>query len=519
MFKSRFALFILSAVFIVLAFFRLQFPDLDHGDEYSDANILSAGENFVRFGFLKCKFLPMFEVNAKEVRNLYTHVPPLPDILNGLQRLLFRTDSLPFFRMVAVCVAFLNLFFWYVFIKDFSARVLVAFLAGLFYLTNSMFLYGIDALHQPSYANALLPAIFFTYFQLLKAQGRRPFLYFLVWFLYFIMSLLTYEFVIYLALFFIVFPFLLKNERKMYIPKLYIFVLMLAPLCGFLLHLLQNAWYFGSLGGALTDLRRAAFERIAHSKDMVSRHLTLSLWWQLALMRHFSLAFMFNFFILFTFLFISYFFYRNVSQESKDMLRPLMRLCLLFVICGISWYVVFPSHSVAHAFVNFLGRLLVPAASLAFTLFVYILYILAKEKYSRSPLKFALLAGLMVIIAGTGIEKSALPILGKKLDHAKDFLRFRQCLLELRSLSESQDVVGINYFRYPFIRYYTHRNTLPIFEKGVLEEISPLPRFFIFLPYGNPSSMELFSYLQEKYVPLFECKSQRFPALICELKK
>lgn len=55
--RDRRALISLTILFLVLAYFRLSFPDLNHGDEYSDANILNAGENFVRFDFLKCRFL------------------------------------------------------------------------------------------------------------------------------------------------------------------------------------------------------------------------------------------------------------------------------------------------------------------------------------------------------------------------------------------------------------------------------------------------------------------------------
>ena len=82
---NRWYLLALPVLALLLAGSRLSVPELDHGDEYSDANVLNAGENFVRFGFIACRFLPMFEPQAAAPSDLYTHYPPLPDIVNGLR--------------------------------------------------------------------------------------------------------------------------------------------------------------------------------------------------------------------------------------------------------------------------------------------------------------------------------------------------------------------------------------------------------------------------------------------------
>ncbi|KPK99239.1 MAG: hypothetical protein AMJ95_00400 [Omnitrophica WOR_2 bacterium SM23_72] len=516
--KNKYALIILVATFALLAFLRLQYPDLDHGDEFSDANILSAGENFFRFGFIRTKFLPMFEVNADSPRNLYTHIPPLSDISNGLLRIVFRSDSLVFFRAFALFVAFLNLLFWYLFIKNFTGQLSVALWAGLFYLTNSMFLFCMDSLHQPSYADALRSVIFFLYFKILTTPKKKPFIYLFVWFLYFIVSLFTFEYLLYLALFFIFFPLCFRKEKKIFIPKLFICLLMLAPVFGFLLHFLQNAWYFGGAGGAFEDLKRAAVERVVHSSDSAFKNLNLSAWWQLALARHASLAFMFNSFGLLTFLFICFLLFNQLSKESKQAMGPLMRLCVLFVILGISWYVTFPAHTVAHAFVNFLARHLVPAASLFFAFLVYIVFTFLKEKHPQSRVKLAFIPLLIVWIAATGILKSQLPVTQNKRVAAKDFLKFKGCLLGLKAVSQPKNRVGVNYYRMPFMRYYTQRNCEIIFDRTTLEKMSPPPRFFIFLPYNDQRSFELLAFIQEKYKILFNCPSFRFPSLFFELK-
>lgn len=128
---------ILGVIFFLLAIPRVMFPDLDHGDEASDANVLNAGQNFVRFGFLKTHFLPLFEPQADFPEGLYTHYPPLPDITNGLLRSVFKTEALWFFRAMSLLCALFNVIFWYLFIYRFTKSMEIACLASLFYLTDS----------------------------------------------------------------------------------------------------------------------------------------------------------------------------------------------------------------------------------------------------------------------------------------------------------------------------------------------------------------------------------------------
>ncbi len=519
LFQNRSALVLLTVLFLALAFLRIQFPDLDHGDEFSDANILSAGQNFAKFGFIRCRFLPAFEMNLKAPAGLYTHVPPLPDVLNGLWRMLFKTDSLVFFRAIALMVAFLNLLFWYLFVREFSGSVLFGFLAGLFYASNSMFLFCVDSLHQPSYVDMLRSLIFLLFLLITVSPERKSRSLWLVWALYFLSSLLSFEYLLYLAIFFIFFPLCFRKTQKSAYPKLFICLLMLAPLFGFLLHFLQNTWYFGSFSGAMQDLKRAAIERVVHSKDMPFGKLTFAIWGEHAIGRNFSLSFMFNYYLLSSMLFVAFFFYGQLAKETKQKIRPLINLWGLMLFCGVSWYVVFPAHTVAHTYVNFLGRHLVPAASLFFALFAYIIYNYVKEKHRRSPSGLAFFVLLVLSLAGAGILASQLPVTAESRAQSRDFLKFKDCLLRLKSISKPEAVIGVNYYRSPFLRYYTQRNYKSIFNREDLEAQTALPDYFIFLPYNDQRSLELLRLVQEKYVPLFQCSSLRFSAIFCKLKK
>jgi hypothetical protein len=177
----------------------------------------------------------------------------------------------------------------------------------------------------------------------------------------------------------------------------------------------------------------------------------------------------------------------------------------------------FPAHSFAHAFVPFLFRHLVPAASLGFALFFYLLYLYAYTKKSVGGK--IVISFFLIFVIFTGIERSELPVLPEKIKAAKDFLIFKNCLLKLRALSYEKDLASTNYYRFPFMRHYTDRNCRYIFDKATLEKTLPLPRYFIFIPYQHQSALELLNVLRERYEAVKECKSQRFPSIIFKLKE
>jgi len=508
----------LSILFLVIAIPRIIFPDLDHGDDWADADILIAAKNFAKFGFIKTRFLPFFEAEIDAPKGPYLHYPPLGNIINGLLYILFKSDSLYLFRGSALFFSLLNLLFWYLFIKKFSGSTFFAFLSAVFYLFNPFFIYGADSLGQISYADFFRSLILFVFVVLIDAPQRRKSLILLfLWSLFFLESLISYEYILYLSLFFILFKIIFRVKRD-FLPWKSLLKLLTAPICGFLLHFLQNAWYLGNVSLAYQDLRKIAVERIGASKDSAFA-LTISNWWQHVLSRNFSLVLVFNFFILFTGLFVSYLFYQRLAAKYKQEINPNLRLLLLFGLCGISWYVAFPSHSLAHAYVLFLVRHLVPVAALSFALFFYIIFSFINERIRYKFMARTLLAGLALFVLFNAITRSDLAVTPGNIQRAKDFLIFKECLLKLKKASRDKDVVAINYYRRPFVSYYTNRNALAIFQKQALEGESYLPRYFIFIPYNDQRALELAQYLKEKYTLIFQCNSSQFPSSFWELKQ
>ena len=495
---------------------RIFFPDLDHGDEFSDANVLNAGQNFVKFGFIKCRFLPMFEPQANEPQQLYTHYPPLPDIINGIVRIIFKTDSLYLFRCISLLFAFGGLVFWYLFMKKLSGSNLLGFLCTIFFMANPTFIFVMDSLHESSYSEFLRALILFAFMVYLNSRKNRKTLLFFLWILIVLESLVTFEYMIYLSLFFVLFKMMYKFTKNSISWK-EIAVLLSAPVFAFLVHFLQNVWYFGSFSSAYQDLRAIATQRIIDSKDSAIA-LNFFNWARFAFLQNFSLVFIFDFFVLLLMFFCGRLLFNMINSEviRKRMVSSVY-LGFIFAICGISWYIFFPAHSIAHAQLLFLSRHLLPLASLAFGSLFYIVLTAVRKNYMHNYFIKALAAIIIPITLFISISRSNLPIASDKIKWGRDFPAFKNCLLDLKKTSAENDAVGVNYFRFPFIRYYINRHCSVIFDRKSLEQLAVLPRYFIFFPYNDLPSNELFQFLKEKYTFLFQCESLRFPAVFCKL--
>lgn len=514
----RKAFAVISLFFLLILIPRIIFFDLDHGDEFSDASALTAGENFLKFGFIKCRFLPSYNYSADKPKDLNTHYPPLSEIFNGFLRAVFRTDSLISFRVVSIILSFIGISCWYLFIRSFLTSSILAYLATLFYLAHPFFIYGVDSLHYHCYSEVIRFLLFLIFIVFLNSIcTKKKIMLLCLWIISLLNALVTFEYIIYLSLYILFFRYFFADFKEKISMKI-IFLVVSAAVFGFLLHFLQNSWYFGSFSLAFRDLKDIFLKRTIGNHEL-PQGLNFLTWFKYVILRNFSLVFYFDTLVVLLSIFFAFILYSKLSDKSRKQIKKLFYLFIAFLICGISWYVFFPSHSLAHAFVNFLPRHLVPAAAIAFTIFTYIIYSFLKENnlWRNIYLRTSWMAIVCVIIF-TGLFKSELPITTDKIRRAQDFKVFTRCLWKLREISGEKDDIGVNYFRFPFIRYYTHRNCSVIFDKDSLEKLSALPNYFIFIPYSDQKSQELFKFLQEKYAPLWQCDSLRFPAIFFRLK-
>ena len=143
----------LAAVFCVVHAFDP--PRLNWGDSGSDFNAMGSGRNFQKYGFLNLRLTPfLLDPAVMTVQNdrvfIYVHYPQLPDLMNGLLRVVFRLSDIVQFRFVALCFSFSALFFVYRLVERFWGR-LAAQIAVALWVTNPLWIQHADYLHHIPY--------------------------------------------------------------------------------------------------------------------------------------------------------------------------------------------------------------------------------------------------------------------------------------------------------------------------------------------------------------------------------
>ena len=499
---------VIMFLFILVAVPRLMFPDLDHGDEFSDANALDAGRNFARQGFVASRFLPVW--NPEGPRDAYTHFPPLPDIINGVERAVVRTDALVVFRIGALACALAGLFCWYAFIRLLTRSPEMGLLAAVFYVFNPSFIFSADSVHMLAYSDALRSLALLLFAMYCRTRGRKIFAG--LWAVLFLMSLMTFEYIPYMALFFALSGLVLPELRASRKAQV---VLLTAPVAAFGLHFLQNSWYFGSVSAALHDLGKVAGERIGSNAEGMT--LNLVTWFRFAIMFNLSQVLIFGPGLLVTGGFFAMLMRNSLDEGERAATGTLLRLAGLFLVCGICWYVLFPAHTVGHVFVYYLIRHLVPFAAAGFTLVAGVAWLFIRRQGLRPVWRLSFFIVVALAALG-GLFASQLPVTPAKWQAAQRFRQMVGCLSAAGKIIGPGETVGINYFRFPLYRYYLARQCVRVMDAATLAQTSPLPDWFLLIPFNMPQTQELYAALQNSYRPVSTCDNPDRPFFLFKRK-
>ncbi len=494
-------------LYVLFAFIRVLFPDLDHGDDFADANVLNAGMNFVKFGFLKTCFLPSFEAQQNVPVNVYLTCPPGPEIFNGLLRKYLNINSLYGFRIISLWISFLGLIFWYLFIKKVTNSSGIALLALFFYVCHPYFLYGFDSLHECSLSEVFKFGILYFAAVFVKTENRQHKNLALVFMCvcFFLVSFITYQYIVYLALFLVL--FWRWHGRKVFCKEIYL--LLAVPIAGFFLHMAQVICYLGGVMNALGVMKTALVRRVIDSPDALGK-LDFLAWFRM-LSYYFSGILIFPLSLIIVLFLSSIIFYFHSDEQAQYKARKALKLLFMLFLCGMSWYVLFPAHSYAHIYVGFLERLIVPCAVIGLSIFAYLFW----ERAVKSGVKLFLVFWCLIVflLGWEMVQNSCLPVNSEKIFESNVFVKFKKCLTVLKNEIRESDVMGVNYVRYPFIRYYTDRNVVCILTAGQLTGMEKLPEYFIFVPYNHQLAVSLWEALKVRYDVFLECK-----AIILKLK-
>jgi len=240
-------------------------PRLNWGDSGSDYNVMTAGRNFQKYGFLKLRLTPFLLdaalMGPADGAKIYTHYPQLPDLMNGVLRVVFGLSDLVQFRFVALGFSFAALFFVYNLIAAYWTRQTAQIALGL-WVVNPMWIQHADYLHHAPYGAFFGFGSVYFLMRSLRDPERR-WMYWLAGGFLSLAIFASYDFWFFAPL--LLALVVMHHNRGVTwggvrtLAGLACFALA-AMLCKFA----TNAWVLGGIGPFLADLRFQALERSAN---------------------------------------------------------------------------------------------------------------------------------------------------------------------------------------------------------------------------------------------------------------
>jgi hypothetical protein len=237
-------------------------PRLNWGDSGSDYNVMTAGRNFQKYGFLAMRLTPHLldpaYMTASDPSKIYTHYPQLPDLMNGVLRVVFRMSTLVQFRFVALAFSFSALYFVYALLVAYWERATAQFALAL-WVVNPMWIQHADYLHHAPYGAFFGFGSIFFLSRYLRGGGQRRYLAASGAFLY-LAFFASYDFWFFAPL--LAMLVTLEHYRALRAPAIRVLATLAAcALAAILCKFATNAWVLGGIGPFLNDLRFQALER------------------------------------------------------------------------------------------------------------------------------------------------------------------------------------------------------------------------------------------------------------------
>lgn len=225
------------------------------GDGFSDINVVSSAKYFLDSGFTQTKWLPVHDYYPESANTpqVYTHYPALPNILAGMYAKLFNSVNEPLLRLIPVLLSVCFFFFIYFVLNQLLQQQTIALIGSSLLWLGCYFLNFADNLHQHLYGE-FLKWIYFYALYVYHRNGSNSLPYvFLLFLLMLVQVNISFEQPVFLGI-------LTVGFSIIYQKSLFTKTTMLGAtgvVVGFMLHLWQNALYFGGWQLAIDDFIKA----------------------------------------------------------------------------------------------------------------------------------------------------------------------------------------------------------------------------------------------------------------------
>jgi hypothetical protein len=316
-----------------------------YGDAFSSRNVYSSAMWFKDIGYRKTKALPVFNYNGNFNQSgveVYTHYPPLPDILGGVYTRLLNTKSPYSISIIPILLSIFFFFFLQIALRKIIPDPKAAFISWLMMVTSCYFICWADDLHQHLYTELLkwlYIYVLYRHFTETKKRWMLPALCSI----YFIQSLITFEAIPFLAI--ITLGFSIIFTKKIF-TAVNLLILMM-PVLGVALHFFQNYLYLSSWQAVTEDMKNAFLKRTTgeinnelgrtiKATDFL-RMWSYELWFRMG--RMFTLSAI-------PFIVVSAFALYHFYYKSRNHFK----MAVTFFIAGIAWIFIMPQHAIVHTF-------------------------------------------------------------------------------------------------------------------------------------------------------------------------
>lgn len=374
-------------LFLLLVLASAVKPALIYGDDYSDANVAIAGENFYIYGLKQSYGVPYntFRGSYNEclkanVMCADTHYPAFPYWVNhGLRKI--GIDTLVGFRLFAIFLSFLFALLlprFFMLITENEAASIVA--AGVYILTPAFLNYA-DSLHQHPLMSLFWMGFAWAWILFLRNQKIG---YLLISFLIFLVSVWTsFEQFVFIPIVAVGSAFI---EKKFKWAFWYLAILAIVPTGTLVFRIYQQGFLFGGWQAAMQDLLFAAQHRsgitwLEFFNEFQKRFLDITgILWALVLFSVIT-------------------FWKN---KESDWLKGHLRWSLLFFIAGLAWWVLMKQHFFVHIHTN---SQMLPFYAFTAGLFLYEVSRLAESGLVKRAKRFLYLILFLVLVKSLGTDQ------------------------------------------------------------------------------------------------------------------
>lgn len=255
---KRYQVFVLG-LFLILTLASVIQPKLIYGDDYSDANVAIAGENFYNYGLSKsvgvpyCYFRGPYE-NCIQTGSVCadTHYPAFPYWVNYALRKI-GVDHLSGFRLFSLGLSLI----FALLLPQFFLLILnnekVAVLSSGVYLVSPAFLNNSDSLHQHPWMSLCWLGFALSWIVFLRTEKKK---FFIFSYLIFLVSVWTsFEQFLFIPIFAVGSALI---ERKFKWAFWFLAVLSSVPFGTLIVRIYQQSFLFHSWQGSLHDMIFAA---------------------------------------------------------------------------------------------------------------------------------------------------------------------------------------------------------------------------------------------------------------------